>query len=346
MKVGIIAFTTNGCRTAKSVAGAFPEDKVELFAKSTSDELDLTHVDCSMRQWTKQAFESYDAIVFVGAIGIAVREIAPFVKSKDVDPAIISVDEKGRFSVPILAGHIGGANALAVRIAGVTGALPVVTTATDINGKIAIDSFAVNNNLTIMSLKAAKDVAARILAGDPVGFLCEVPVNGEVPPELKGPADSPTGVYIGTESKAPFANTLHLMPRDLVLGIGCRRGTPQADIEDMVVKALKEAGVCMERVRAAASIDLKKDEKGLLDFAAEHRIPITFYTSDELNALEGEFSKSNFVQSVTAVDCVCERSAVKASRNGRIILRKFAGNGVTVAITAEDFAVDFSKVRK
>ncbi len=346
MKVGIIAFTTNGCRTAKAVAEAFPEDEVDLFAKSTSDELDLKHVDCSMRQWTKAAFETYDAIVFVGAIGIAVREIAPFVKSKDVDPAVISVDEKGRFSVPVLAGHIGGANALAVRIAGTTGALPVVTTATDINGKIAIDSFAVNNNLTIVSLKAAKSVAARILAGDPVGLVCEVPIRGEAPPELNGPADSPTGVYIGVGGKKPFADTLQLVPRDLVLGIGCRRGTPQADIEDMVAKALKEAGVCMERVRAAASIDLKKDEQGLLTFASDHRIPITFYTSEELNALEGEFSKSNFVQSVTAVDCVCERSAVKVSRNGRIILRKFAGNGVTVAIAAEDFAVDFSKVRK
>ena len=187
---------------------------------------------------------------------------------------------------------------------------------------------------------------ARILAGDPVGFISDVKVIGEVPPELRGPADSPTGVYIGTEKKKPFADTLHLIPRDLVLGIGCRRDTPQADIEYMVSKALSEIGADMSRVRAAASIDLKKDEKGLLDFAADHRVPITFYTSEELNALEGEFSKSNFVQSVTAVDCVCERSAVNVSRDGKLVLRKFAGNGVTVAIAAEEPAVDFSKVRR
>ena len=346
MRAAVIAFTTNGCRTAKAVAGAFADGEVDLYAKSTSDELGLTHVDISMRAWTESAFAKYDVIVFVGAVGIAVREIAPFVKSKDVDPAVISVDEKGKFSIPVLSGHIGGANGIAVRIAGEIGALPVVTTATDINGKIAIDSFAVNNNLTITSLKAAKDVAARILAGDPVGFISDVKVIGEVPPELRGPADSPTGVYIGTEKKKPFADTLHLIPRDLVLGIGCRRDTPQADIEYMVSKALSEIGADMSRVRAAASIDLKKDEKGLLDFAADHRIPITFYTSEELNALEGEFSKSNFVQSVTAVDCVCERSAVNVSRDGKLVLRKFAGNGVTVAIAAEEPAVDFSKVRR
>lgn len=346
MKVGIIAFTTNGCRTALNIRDVFEGDEVDVFAKSTSDELGLKHVETSMRVWTKEAFENYDAIVFVGAIGIAVREIAPFVKSKDVDPAVISVDEKGKYAVPVLSGHIGGANTLAVRIGTSIGALPIVTTATDINGKIAIDSFAVNNNLTIKSLHAAKDVAARILAGDPVGFISDVPVEGNVPPELSGPADSPTGVYIGTEEKEPFANTLRLVPRNLVLGIGCRRDTPQADIEYMVSKAMDTAGVSMDRVRAAASIDLKKDEKGLLAFASDHRIPITFYTSEELNALEGDFSKSNFVQSITAVDCVCERSAVKVSENGRIILRKFAGNGVTVAIAEEDFSVSFSKVKK
>ena len=346
MKAAIIAFTTNGCRTAKAVAGAFPEGEADLYAKSTSDELGLTHVDTSMRAWTESAFAEYDVIVFVGAVGIAVREIAPFVRSKDVDPAVISVDEKGKFSIPVLSGHIGGANGIAVRIAGEIGALPVVTTATDINGKIAIDSFAVNNNLTITSLKAAKDVAARILAGDPVGFISDVKVIGEIPAELRGPADSPTGVYIGRENKEPFADTLRLVPRDLVLGIGCRRNTPQADIEYMVSNALAEIGADMTRVRAVASIDLKKDEKGLLDFAADHRIPITFFTSEELNALEGEFSKSNFVQSVTAVDCVCERSAIRASREGKLILRKFAGNGVTVAVAAEEPAVDFSKVRR
>ena len=226
MKVGIIAFTTSGCRTALEISKVFEGDEAELFAKSTSDELGLTHVGESMRSWTGTAFGKYDAIVFVGAIGIAVREIAPFVKSKDTDPAVISVDEKGKFSVPVLSGHIGGANSLAVRIAGGIGALPVVTTATDINGKIAIDSFAVNNNLTITSLHMAKEVAARILANDPVGLVCDVECLDSPPPELSGPADSPTGVYIGTKDITPFPSTLRLVPRDLVLGIGCRRDTP------------------------------------------------------------------------------------------------------------------------
>lgn len=346
MKVGIIAFSTNGCRLAQKVAEVFAGDTVELFEKTTMDGIGLTHVDCGMREWTEKAFGKYDAIVFIGAVGIAVREIAPFVKSKTVDPAVISMDDKGRFCIPVLSGHIGGANGLAVRIAGETGALAVVTTASDINGKMAIDSFAVGNGMSIHSLRIAKEVAARILAEDSVGLVCDVPYSGEIPKELSGPADSPTGVYIGKEKVSPFPTTLRLVPRDLVVGIGCKRGTPEETIEEMVKKALDEAGVGFDRIRALASIDLKKDEAGLLAFAAEHRLPITFYSSEELNALEGEFSKSEFVRSVTSVDCVCERSAVRVSDRGKLILKKFAGNGVTVAIAEEKFSVDFSKVKR
>ena len=188
-------------------------------------------------------------------------------------------------------------------------------------------------------------MAARILSGDPVGFVSDVPVKGDVPPELSADEAS-TGVYVGNGDARPFETTLRLVPRDCVLGIGCRRDTPEEDIEGMVSRALAEAGISMRNVRAAASIDLKKDEAGLLAFASKHSLPITFYTADELNAVPGEFSKSGFVQSVTAVDCVCERSAVKASRGGRIILRKYAGDGVTVAIAREDFSVDFTRYRK
>ena len=307
------------------------------------DNLGLIPVETSMRTWTKKAFEDCDAIVFVGAVGIAVREIAPFVKSKDVDPAVIGLDELGRFCIPLLSGHIGGANALALRIAGATGSVPVVTTATDINGKISIDAFAVNRDLSIHRLKPAKEVSARILAGDPVGLVSDVPLEGEVPPELCGGEDAPTGVYIGERDVDPFPCTLRLIPRCRTLGIGCRRDTPKEKIKSLVEKVLADAGIPMASIRACASVDLKKDEKGLLDFAAEHRLPITFYTSEELNSVPGEFSKSEFVRSVTAVDCVCERSAVKVSRGGTVIVRKTAADGVTVAVAEEPFSVDFNR---
>ena len=342
MKVRVIAFSTNGCRLAGSVGEALAGEDVELFSKTTMDPLGLERVEGSMRSWTEAAFRECGAIVFIGAIGIAVREIAPFVKSKDKDPAVVCLDELGRFCIPILSGHIGGANGLALRIAGGVGAVPVVTTATDINGKISIDAFAVTHGLSIDRLKPAKDVSARILEGSPVGFVSDFPVRGELPEELGYGPDAPVGVYVGERDAEPFGTTLRLIPRRYVLGIGCRRGTSRETVERRVSLALEGAGIPLKGIRKCASIDIKKEEEGLLGFASAHRLPIGFYTAEELNSVPGEFTSSDFVRSVTDVDCVCERAAVKASDGGRLILRKFAGDGVTVAVAEEDFAVDFS----
>lgn len=343
MKIGMIAFSTEGCRMAIKIAGGLDDSEVHLFAKTVSDELGLKHVETSVKAWAGKAFKEYDALVFIGALGIAVRDIAPFISSKDKDPAVVCVDNKGLFSVPILSGHIGGANELAIRIAGIVGAVPVVTTATDINGKIAIDVFAVKNDLAIRPLHSIKSVTSRVLAGEPVGLVCDVPILGDVPEELKGPEDSPVGVYIGIREVSPFPETLHLIPRNIVAGIGCHRGISAQDIEDMFSRALAQASVSEDRIRSLASIDLKKNEKGLLEFARSKRLPITFYTAAELNSVEGEFSSSAFVHSITGVDCVCERAAVKDSRNGTLLLKKISGNGITVALVEEPFSVDFSR---
>lgn len=341
MKVRIIAFSGAGCRLALRVAEALKDDEVCIYSKTSGDSTGTIAVESSMRTWTGESFGAADAIVFVGAVGIAVREIAPFVKRKDIDPAVVGIDELGRFCIPLLSGHIGGANALAARIAGAVGAVPVVTTATDINGKISIDAFAVRHDLSIASLKPAKEVSARILEGDPVGLVSDVPVVGDVPSELSAGEGAPTGVYIGERGISPFPCTLTLVPRRRVVGIGCRRGTPRDAIEAAVSSVLESNGIPADSIRQCASIDLKSDEEGLLEFASSHRLPITFFSAGELNALPGEYSRSDFVRSVTDVDCVCERSAVAASRGGSLIVRKTAGNGVTVAVAEEPFAVDF-----
>lgn len=343
MKIRIIAFSTNGCILAQKLLDVCRKHDVEAVAKTASDRAGIRALEGSVRNWTKEGFETADALIFIGATGIAVRHIAPFIKSKDVDPAVLSIDEKGRFVIPLLSGHIGGANMIANILSLSIGAISVVTTASDINGKIAIDVFAVNNNLTITSFHNAKMVEARILAGDPVGLVSDVLMKGEVPSELSGPADSPVGVYIGSKELTPFPLTLKLVPRDLVLGIGCRKGTHLSDIECMFGKAIEKIGASIDRIRAIASIDIKSEEPGLLEFASLHRLPITFYSAEQLNSVEGEFSWSGFVNSVTGVDCVCERSAVKLSDGGQLVLRKFAGDGVTIAVAKEEFSIDFSR---
>ena len=140
--------------------------------------------------WTGAQFVQSDALIFVGAAGIAVRAIAPHCKSKTTDPAVVVVDECGRFAVPILSGHLGGANDLARAIAAVCGAVPVITTATDAHGIFAADEWAKHQNCMVLEPERIKLVSGKLLAGQPVYYRADFPVTGTVPSGLF-PADSP-----------------------------------------------------------------------------------------------------------------------------------------------------------
>lgn len=342
MKINIIAFTTNGCRTAMRIRDSLPDDEIGLFSKTTSDNLGLEPVRGTTSEWTGASFGACDAIVFVGAVGIAVRYIAPYVKRKDRDPAVVCVDELGRWAIALLSGHIGGGNALTSRIASSIGAEPVITTATDMNRRFSVDSFATANRLRISSLAKAKNCSARILDGRWIGFCSDIDTEGMIPDGLT-PCDSGEfGVCISPDpARKPFDSTLLLIPMDISIGVGCRRGTDPEKLKGFVSEALKDMGIAPERVGAVASIDLKKDEEAVLELGKLFGTDSIFFTADELNSVEGEFSQSSFVASVTSVDCVCERSAVAASRGGRLILRKRASDGMTVAIAESDITPRF-----
>lgn len=344
MRINVVAFSTNGCRTAQRVADALKGEDVRLYSKTSSDNLGLEPVEGSMRDWTGRSFSECDAIVFVGALGIAVRYIAPYVKSKDSDPAVVCMDELGRWAIALLSGHIGGCNAFTERIAEGTGAEAIITTATDLNGRFSVDTFATVNDLRIMSLKKAKDVSARVLDGRFVGFNSKIPVEGELSAGIT-PADSGEfGVCISTDPhSSPFDVTLNLVPMDIVIGVGCRRGTVPGKMERFVDDTLESLGIARERVGCVASIDLKKDEEAILALAKGLRAPVQFYSSEELLSVEGDFSSSQFVTSITGVDCVCERAAAKASGGNDFLLRKTAEDGMTVAVCSRAIRPRFLK---
>ncbi len=342
MRIRAVAFSTNGCRTAIRLAEVLKEEDIELFCRTSSDDLGIQRIEGSVRDWTGESFEECDAIVFIGALGIAVRYIAPFVRSKDRDPAVVAMDEHGRWAIALLSGHIGGCNALTERIAEGMGSEPVITTATDLNGRFSVDTFATLNDLRICSLKTAKDVSARVLDGRFVGFRSDIPVSGEVPDGITMADSGEFGVCISSDpGRRPFERTLNLVPMDVVLGVGCRRGTNPDSFRDFIMSALGDLGIAPERVGAIASIDLKRDEEAIVSLARTLRAPAMFYTSGELLSVEGEFSSSDFVQSVTSVDCVCERSAARASGGNDFIIRKTARDGMTLAVCRRTIAPRF-----
>lgn len=340
MKLALFAYSRRGRDTALRARDCLlgPGDECRCFApeKFAGGEFQVLGSPCA--QAAGPLFAWADALVFVGAAGIAVRSIAPWVRDKRTDPAVLCADELGRFVIPLLSGHIGGANALALKLAEGLGAVPVVTTATDVNGKFSVDAWAAHQGLFLDDMKAAKAVSAAILEG-PVPLCCDFPVEGPLPPGVVPGAGGPVGICISCREKRPFGQTLLLVPPVLRLGIGCRRGTPEEVLREAVEGVLAEHGIHPRAVKRAATIDLKRDEQGLLDYCAAQGWPLEFYSAGELAALEGDFTPSERVLRITGVDNVCERAAVTGG--GRLIVGKTARNGVTAAAAAEGWTARF-----
>ena len=304
----------------------------------------LKEISPSLQLMCKEAFSLCRLMVFIGATGIAIRSIAPYIRSKTKDPAVISVDEQGKFVIPLLSGHIGGANGLATGIAAFLKAVPVITTATDVNDLFAVDEWAARHNMSIYNMQSAKTFASYLVDCKKVGVKSEFPIRGTLPKGLVLAEEGPVGMAISLRKTVqPFVETVVLRPRILHLGIGCRRGTPKDHIEELVIQELKKLKVTMSVVKGIASIDVKKDEEGLLAFADESAFPIRFYSAEELRAVEGDFTPSAFVEKTVGVDNVCERAAVLDSKGGKLVLRKTGRNGVTLAIAAEEYVVDFNE---
>ena len=213
-----LAFTDTGLALAKRLAVILPGSVARCGQDGTS-----------LAEWTSAQFVHSDALIFVGAAGIAVRAIAPHCKCKATDPAVVVVDECGRFAVPILSGHLGGANDLARAIAAVCGAVPVITTATDAHGIFAVDEWAKHQNCMVLEPERIKLVSGKLLAGQPVYYRADFPVMGTVPAGLF-PADTPEKADFAL-TLCPTGQALHLVPRIGVLGIGCKRGTSAETLE-------------------------------------------------------------------------------------------------------------------
>lgn len=338
MKVAVFAYSRQGCRTARKVMNFFAGNEVRAYTMERYEEEGFGAIEKPSKSFYGPIFDWADAMVFVGSIGIAVREIAPHVKNKLIDPAVVSIDELGKFVVPLLSGHIGGANDLALELAELLGSTPVITTATDINKKFSVDAWAARQGLFITNLTAAKTVSATILERD-VPLVSDLPIVTKLPNGVVEGEHGDVGICISCFKKKPFDETLLLVPPILHLGIGCRRGTAVETIKEAVEQVLNEHQIHRKAIKQVASIDLKKDEEGLWTFCEESELPVVFYTAEQLCSVPGEFTPSQFVQDVTGVDNVCERSAMIGAEN--LLIKKTSHNGVTVAVAAEHWEVRF-----
>lgn len=324
MNVRLLAFTEQGFALAKDLACGLDGEAARCGE------------NCSLSHWTAAHFPTADALIYVGAAGIAVRAIAPHIKSKAADPAVVVVDETARWVIPVLSGHLGGANALANRIAALCGATPVITTATDLHARFAVDLWAKRQNCAVLEPGRIKDISARLLAGDTVEYESDWPIAGD-PPQGVAPGQGP-GFHLTLHPQND--GRLHLLPRIAVLGVGCKKNTSPEALEQAFVNLLKKQNLWEESFYQVCSIDLKQDEPGLLDFCAAHGWTLQPFSARDLANLPGDFTASGFVKLTTGVDNVCERAAVLGS-GGTLLSKKQAAGGVTLAVALAPFFPDW-----
>lgn len=314
-KISVYSFTEKGKTAADKICSIkLPAFRCEkpVFCMEENSTID------------EEKFRSSDAHIFIGAVGIAVRKIGQYINSKMTDPAVIAVDENAEYVIPVLSGHIGGANDLARIIANSLNASAVITTATDINGYNAIDNLAAENRLAIKDREEIVIANSKMLKGEKV----KVSIGANIDCE-----EDETGIFEITDYSD--ADVHICSESDYIIGVGCRKNTDEIIFEDTLMDVLTEYSIgtgCIDRI---CSINFKAEEKAILDFCAKYGIMYETYSSDELNSVEGDFDESDFVQRITGVSNVSERSCAYAGSffgSFSFVLKRRAVNGITISI--------------
>ena len=334
----VFALTERGLALAGKLAAAL--GSVEIFEPSSL-------VKGGLKKEASRAFRRAGALVFISAAGIAIRCVAPLLKGKHIDPAIVVVDERGRFAISLLSGHMGGANRLAEVVAKAIGAAPVITTATDIWDLPSAEELAEGFSLVIEDPKKIKAVNSAILDSEKV-FVIDASKarRAEVKrrfkgvftcrrtlPKSLGPKEACVLVSSRTEPvPSAFADrTLVLRPREIIAGVGCGKGTPKAMIKKALLEAFTAAGLSPLSIKSFATIDIKKNERGLKALASEMGAPIEVYGAGELNRVKYPSRPSSAVMKATGAHAVAEPCALLSSGAKKLCLKKTKIGHVTIA---------------
>ncbi len=323
--IAIISVTKQGDEILLKLKEHLP---CETFSKYIDKDFDF-------KTCVKNIFESgkYDGVIFISSTGIAVRAIAPYIKSKTKDPAVVVVDCYGKFSISLLSGHLGGGNLLSTKVSKVLDSINVVTTATDIKDVVAPDIVAKENNLIIDDLKVAKDFAVKLLDEKPIGFLDDFKTINIPKGYSEFKDDLKDILWITNKIQKDTLkgkDILKLIKRNIVLGVGCRKDTDEEHLVSSVLKCLEENNIDKRSVLAIGSIDIKRNEKAILKLKEVLNCEFKVFTKEDMLPIENQFEISAFVKKTVGVGSVCEPSVKLLG--GEIILEKQKLGGVTLCI--------------
>ncbi len=344
MKVCILAFSIKGCILS---------DKIELYLEEEGHEVVSYASDKVAVMAGKEAigrleacvaglFYETDAIIFVGSCETAIRAVAPFVRSRATDPAVISVDELGQNVVSLLSGQMITSNELAFNIADQLAATPVITNGAGRNAVFTVEAFARKNHLYVVESVLAREISAELLYGNPVGFECDYYIEGNVPESLGGGDDIESGIFVSTDLLSnPFRNTLHLVPKNIIIGLACSPGTKAADIEHFMYSNLEKYHIPVSRVGRICSLHALDEEPGIAEVAESMNIKYQTYSDETLLELDGNYSEDDPVGDIFNVDHASERCALRGSHGGKLIIKTQLTNGISMAAAVKKLTIRF-----
>ena len=324
MKYAVITFTEKGDQIAETLSSSLD---IDLYSKKKQSNFDFAKV-------SKKVMEKYRVIIFISSTGIAVRSIAPYIKSKDLDPAVLVIDNSCKFVISLLSGHLGGANEYALEISRLLAAKPIITTATDNLGIYAPDMIAKNNGLLIEDLKKAKDISALLVEGKKIGFFDEKGII-QTPAGYSSKLEDIFGVlYISNNENINVESqniiTLKLIRPNIVLGIGCRKNFLPEKMRQTVIRMLKEHNIDIRAINSIATVNVKKDELAINELADYFKCKLKIFTIEDIKSVQHKFYGSDFVEKTIGVRAVCE-PCVELS-GAKIIKNKMKLDGMTLCI--------------
>jgi cobalt-precorrin 5A hydrolase len=343
---GIISITKGGYKISKIIGEIFESADIYSINPDRKEDNELI---LPLKEFTKELFEKYDNLIFIMAVGITVRVIAPYIKDKTKDPAVVSIDEKGNYVVSILSGHLGGANSLTEKIAKEINALPIITTASDVLETKSVDMIAIDEGLKINSMDKAKKITSIVVNGNKVGVLSKVDLKETLPDEYifydslealekDFCKNLIRGALIIDFYKSKISKNIpvaYLIPKKIVIGIGCRKGKSAKKILKFINENLDEFSIFEKSVKIISSAWIKKNEEGIIQAAKLLNANVKFYDKEQIEGVQDKFENSEFVMKTIGVGNVAEPCGYLASNHGKNIMKKKKKNGITLSIWTE-----------
>lgn len=336
MKIACISFTQQGKEIGEKLVKSSSKNNKYVVHHFINDEIHggiKTRMDFFVKE--------YDGLIFISATGIAVRFMNPYIINKTLDPAVVVVDDGGNFSISLLSGHIGGANRLAQWVGDIIGAIPVITTASDNRGIESIDLFAMKNNYHMEDMEAVKDITAMMVNKNKIGFYSELKEiikydNLKILDNFQDIDHSIQGVIIVSSQKRidiPYEKHCRLIPKNINIGIGCRRGMEGKRIIEAIENILTQLNLSSKGIKAIGTIEVKKDEIGIIEACNHFNCPLKIFTLEEIKKIEDNFPKSQFVKKTIGVYSVSEPSAYLLG--GKMLTGKIKIDGITISVAKE-----------